>query len=81
MDSIEVFNDYEQIAEEDKVNVLLVDDNVSKLMTLEAILSEPGLNLIKATSGQEARAEASASHCRYGELPTLRPRRIHAQEA
>src|SRR5215469_9256040 len=37
-----------------KVNILLVDDQPSKLLTYEAILTELGENLIKAASGTEA---------------------------
>ena len=39
---------------EDKVNILLVDDQPSKLLTYEVILRELGENLIKASSGKEA---------------------------
>jgi signal transduction histidine kinase len=38
----------------EKVNVLMVDDQPSKLLTYEAILAELGENLIKAKSGSEA---------------------------
>src|SRR3954469_7350014 len=38
----------------EKVNILLVDDQPSKLLTYEVILRELGENLIKATSGREA---------------------------
>jgi signal transduction histidine kinase len=38
----------------DKVNILMVDDQPSKLLTYEAILNELGENLIKASSGREA---------------------------
>lgn len=38
----------------DKINILMVDDLPSKLLTYEAILGELGENLIKATSGREA---------------------------
>ena len=38
----------------DKVNILLVDDQPGKLLTYEAILGELGENLIKASSGREA---------------------------
>ena len=38
----------------DKVNILLVDDQPSKLLTYEVILRELGENLIKAASGKEA---------------------------
>src|SRR5712671_6376231 len=39
---------------DDKVNILLVDDQPSKLLTYEVILRELGDNLIKASSGTEA---------------------------
>src|ERR1700755_1842749 len=38
----------------DKVNILLVDDQSSKLLTYEVILRELGENLIMAQSGNEA---------------------------
>jgi two-component system, NtrC family, sensor kinase len=38
----------------DKVNILMVDDQPSKLLTYEVILSVLGENLIKATSASEA---------------------------
>jgi signal transduction histidine kinase len=38
----------------DRVNVLLVDDQPSKLLSYEVILEELGENLIKAASGKEA---------------------------
>jgi signal transduction histidine kinase len=38
----------------DKVNILLVDDNQAKLLSHEAILSQIGENLIKATSARQA---------------------------
>lgn len=37
----------------DRVNILLVDDQPAKLLSLEAILSDLGENLIKATSAEE----------------------------
>lgn len=40
--------------EQDKVNILLVDDQPGKLLTYEAILGGLGENLLKATSGREA---------------------------
>jgi two-component sensor histidine kinase/DNA-binding response OmpR family regulator len=39
---------------DDKVNILLVDDQPSKLLTYEVILRELGDNLIMASSGKEA---------------------------
>src|SRR4030081_3965157 len=38
----------------DKVNILMVDDQPSKLMSYEVMLGELGENLIKANSGREA---------------------------
>ncbi len=38
----------------DKVNILMVDDQPAKLLSYEAILGELGENLIKASSGREA---------------------------
>jgi PAS domain S-box-containing protein len=37
-----------------KVNILMVDDQPAKLLSYEVILEELGLNLIKASSGREA---------------------------
>ena len=42
------------MSENDKVNILMVDDQPAKLLSYEAILDELGENLIKATSGREA---------------------------
>jgi signal transduction histidine kinase len=39
---------------EDKVNILLVDDQPARLMSYESILSELGQNLVTAQSGREA---------------------------
>ena len=38
----------------DKVNILMVDDQPAKLLTYEVILSELGENLLKASSAREA---------------------------
>src|SRR5437660_709808 len=38
----------------DKVNILMVDDQPAKLLSYEVILDELDLNLIKATSGRDA---------------------------
>jgi signal transduction histidine kinase/DNA-binding response OmpR family regulator len=38
----------------DKVHILLVDDNPSNLLALEAMLDDLGANLVKASSGHEA---------------------------
>jgi signal transduction histidine kinase len=42
------------VSAEDKVNILLVDDQPGKLLSYEAILSELGENLVKAASASEA---------------------------
>ena len=42
------------MSDEEKVNILMVDDQPGKLLSYEAILSELGENLIKATSAKEA---------------------------
>ena len=42
------------MTEENKVNILLVDDQPAKLLSYEAILYDLGENLLKATSGREA---------------------------
>ena len=39
---------------EERVNILMVDDQPSRLLSYEAILDELGENLIKASSGREA---------------------------
>ena len=41
-------------AGEDKVNILLVDDQPARLMSYDAILSVLGQNLVHARSGTEA---------------------------
>src|ERR1700760_3942780 len=38
---------------QDRVNILMVDDQPGKLLSYEAILGDLGENLIKATSGRE----------------------------
>src|ERR1700710_2926374 len=42
------------MAQHQKVNVLLVDDQPAKLLSYEVILRDLGENLIKATSAREA---------------------------
>jgi signal transduction histidine kinase len=40
--------------QEEKVNILVVDDRPDKLMAVETIIAELGQNVVKAQSGQEA---------------------------
>jgi PAS domain S-box-containing protein len=42
------------MSDDDKVNILLVDDQPAKLLSYEVILSELGENIIKASSAREA---------------------------
>src|ERR1700758_3678833 len=44
----------EPATSDDRVNILMVDDQPGKLLSYEAILSDLGENLIKASSGREA---------------------------
>jgi CheY-like chemotaxis protein len=44
----------EPATSDDRVNILMVDDQPGKLLTYEAILSDLGENLIKASSAKEA---------------------------
>jgi PAS domain S-box-containing protein len=44
----------ENVMTQDRVNILMVDDQPGKLLSYEAILGDLGENLIKATSGREA---------------------------
>jgi CheY-like chemotaxis protein/signal transduction histidine kinase len=39
---------------EDRINILVVDDNAENRLTLESILSEPGQNVVAAASGRDA---------------------------
>src|ERR1700709_930775 len=43
-----------RMTSDDKVNILLVDDQPSKLLTYEVILRELGDNIIRTSSGKEA---------------------------
>src|SRR5205085_11367623 len=43
-----------QMMDQDKVNILLVDDQPAKLLAYEVILQELGENLVKASSGRVA---------------------------
>jgi signal transduction histidine kinase/response regulator RpfG family c-di-GMP phosphodiesterase len=40
--------------ENEKINILMVDDNATNLLALETILEAPDRNLVKASSGDEA---------------------------
>src|SRR6202008_4996814 len=42
------------MSDNEKVNILMVDDQPAKLLSYEVILGDLGENLIKATSGREA---------------------------
>ncbi len=42
------------MSQHEKVNILMVDDQPSKLLTYEVMLAELGENLVKANSGREA---------------------------
>jgi PAS domain S-box-containing protein len=46
----------------EKVNILMVDDQPAKLLSYEVILAELGENLIKATSGKEALEHLLKTH-------------------
>jgi two-component system, NtrC family, sensor kinase len=52
--SIDYFRSVEDMGLSEKMNILLVDDQPSKLLSYEAILGDLGENLIKAASGTEA---------------------------
>jgi len=42
------------MVEHEKVDILIVDDNLNNLLALETILKKPGLNIISASSGKDA---------------------------
>src|SRR5436305_6012406 len=50
----EVRSEGEAMSAHEQVNILMVDDQPGKLLSYEAILSELGENLVKATSAKEA---------------------------
>src|SRR5258708_12131320 len=50
------------VGAEEKVNILLVDDQPGKLLGYEVILSELGENLIKAGSANEALEQLLKNH-------------------
>jgi CheY-like chemotaxis protein len=43
-----------EIADDDRVSILIVDDRTDKLLALEAALDDLGENIVRATSGKEA---------------------------
>ena len=45
-----------ELNETDRMNILIVDDKPANLMALRKILAKPGLNIIEASSGNEALA-------------------------
>jgi len=45
-----------ELDETDRMNILIVDDQPANLMALRKILAKPGLNIIEASSGNEALA-------------------------
>ena len=60
---------------DEKVNILMVDDQPAKLLSYEVILAELGENLIKATFGQRG-TECSAED-RYRRRPDGRKHAGH----
>ena len=42
------------MTDKEKINILLVDDKPANLLALESLLEQPGVGIIKATSGNEA---------------------------
>lgn len=51
---------------QDAVNILMVDDQPGKLLSYEAILSDLGENLVKATSAKEALEKLLKTECNSG---------------
>jgi len=43
-----------EIKQDERVNILVVDDRPDKLLALEAVLADLGENIVRATSGKEA---------------------------
>jgi signal transduction histidine kinase/DNA-binding response OmpR family regulator len=41
-------------ASSDEINILLVDDRPDKMLSLEAVIADLGVNIVRATSGREA---------------------------
>jgi response regulator RpfG family c-di-GMP phosphodiesterase len=57
---------------EEKVNILLVDDQTSNLLALESILTDMDLNLVRAESGRGGRCSNASlpSSCSTSRCPT-----------
>jgi PAS domain S-box-containing protein len=58
---------------EQKVNILLVDDNPANLLSLRAILDELGQNIIEAHSGEEAAEQVQAKDFAVVVLDVMMP--------
>ena len=56
------------MTDQEKVNILLVDDQPAKLLAYEVILKDLGENLVVATSGRDA-----PSACPSSTASSLRP--------
>ena len=67
-------SDREAVADQERVNILLVDDQPAKLLSYEAILGELGENLIKA--GSATRGARAAAEAQDRDHPD---RRVHAR--
>ena len=53
-DTAQLESEHEPASADAKVDILVVDDNRSNMLALEAMLSDLGQNLVTASSGTEA---------------------------